>query len=608
MKFKQVCTEILNLLHISTKNNNLVILICINSITTALIPFVNLYFAMLILDSVFAKYFRQSLVYAFVMILLVFILNCMSKYTDQCLAAKYRFCTNLVEYETVHKSFTLEYEEFDKTDTIEKLHYLDDGINGAGDIGIQLKDITHLLQYCFSSLFSLIFIIFLFFQVESNPSNFFTSQISTLFMILLFICLIVFIFKMQNISSSKTNQMHRENISVNSKSSYIFMLLLDLKHSMDIRLSKLSNLIFNYYDGYKDKSLPMYTQWGTILGKYNSYSTLLIEMYAGISYIFVGAKAFYGLISIGSVLMYTGAINQLITTFQQTVSTYSRISYRFEYLKLHSDFIKTTPKHDLGTLPIEKSDDFHYEFECKNVSFKYPGSSDYVLENVTLKFDIGKRHAIVGKNGAGKTTLIKLLCRLYEPTSGQILLNGVDIRNYDFNQYVRIFSIVFQDYQLFSFPIDENIAAHENTDAITIRKILNDVHILDRINELPKGIYTSLNKDNTDGVILSGGQLQKISIARALYKNAPLIILDEPTAALDPVSESEVYTEFNGLVEGKTSIFISHRMSSCIFCDKIFVFDHGKLIDEGNHTELLKSSSIYSSLWHAQSQHYAKTN
>lgn len=604
MKFKQVLVETHHLLQLSAKNNCLLYLMILNSLTTSIIPFVNLYFSMLILDSVLYQSFDLTFTYAIVMIVLSFILDCISKFTSQRLIAKYRFCNNLVTQDTISKSFTIEFDELEKIETIEKLNYLDNGINGAGDVGSQLHDINLCIQYAFTTFFSLIFVVILFLHVPLDASYFFTSPLSTIIMILLFLLLIMIIFKLQKISSQKINEMQRSNISTNSKSSYIFNVLLDLNQSLDIRLNKLNHVIQTNYLKYKKNSLPMYLQWGIVFGRYNALSSLLVELYAGLTYIFVCAKAYYGIISLGSVLMYTGAISQFIVSVQKFISTFASITYRFEYLHIHSDFIHHPNIHYHGTLPIEKRNDFEYEFECRNVSFKYPNTEFYVLENVSLQFNIGQRHAIVGQNGAGKTTLIKLLCRLYIPTSGTIYLNGIDIQKYDFDEYIKIFSVVFQDYQLFSFPINENIAGSSNPINEKVHNILSNIHILDTINNLPEGIVSTLYKDNTDGVILSGGQSQKLSIARALYKNAPFIILDEPTAALDPISESETYLEFNQLVGGKTSIFISHRMSSCIFCDKIFVFDHGKLISQGNHVELLKSCDIYNQLWHAQSKHY----
>ena len=220
------------------------------------------------------------------------------------------------------------------------------------------------------------------------------------------------------------------------------------------------------------------------------------------------------------------------------------------------------------------------------------------------KIKIGTKTAIVGKNGAGKTTFIKLLCRLYEPTEGQILLNGIDIRYYDYKDYADLFAVVFQDFNLFSFSIAENVASNGSYDEARVIDCLNRAGFADRLAKLENGIKSNIYQQEEGGVEISGGEAQKIAIARALYKDAPLVILDEPTSALDPVSEYEIYKKFDEMVEDKTSIYISHRMSSCRFCDNILVFDDGQIVEHGTHDELVEANGLYADLWNAQAQYY----
>ena len=223
-----------------------------------------------------------------------------------------------------------------------------------------------------------------------------------------------------------------------------------------------------------------------------------------------------------------------------------------------------------------------------------------------MKFKVGNRLAIVGENGSGKTTFIKLLCRLYDPQEGQILLNGIDIRKYDYRDYMNIFSVVFQDFQLISQPLGSNVAGSMVYDEAKVQKALTDAGFEERLGSLPDGLNTQLYKDFTDnGVEISGGEAQKIAIARALYKDAPFIILDEPTAALDPVAEAEIYEKFNDIAGDKTAIYISHRLSSCKFCDEIVVFHKGSIIQHGKHEALLaEENGKYYELWQAQAQYY----
>ena len=211
-------------------------------------------------------------------------------------------------------------------------------------------------------------------------------------------------------------------------------------------------------------------------------------------------------------------------------------------------------------------------------------------------------------NGSGKTTFIKLLCRLYDPTEGQILLNGIDIRKYNYGEYMNIFSVVFQDFQLFALPLGQNVAGQVDYDPVRAEDCLQKAGFGDRLEKMPKGLETYLYKDyDKDGVDISGGEAQKIAIARALYKDAPFIILDEPTAALDPIAEAEIYEKFDEIVEDKTAIYISHRLSSCKFCDRIAVFHEGSVIQQGTHTQLLSDEAgQYYALWNAQAQYYEK--
>ena len=229
------------------------------------------------------------------------------------------------------------------------------------------------------------------------------------------------------------------------------------------------------------------------------------------------------------------------------------------------------------------------------------------MRNVSLTFHSGQKTAIVGRNGSGKTTFIKLLCRLYDPTEGQILLNDIDIRRYDYRQYLSILAVVFQEFRLLSFGLGQNIASNMNYDSEKAGRCLEQVGFGERLHKLPLGLSTVLYKvfDET-GVTISSGEAQKIALARALYKEeAFLIILDEPTAALDPKAESEIYGKMNEMTDGKTAIFISHRLSSCRFCRNIIVFHEGELVQCGSHEELVADKSgEYYELWNAQAQYY----
>jgi len=267
--------------------------------------------------------------------------------------------------------------------------------------------------------------------------------------------------------------------------------------------------------------------------------------------------------------------------------------------------IKNNMTEDNELQAVTLNNNFIIAFE--DVSFKYPHSDKWTLEHINVKIKSGEKISVVGENGAGKTTFIKLLMRLYDPTIGRITINGVDIRNIDYSQYMNMFSAVFQDYHLFPFSIKENIAFEksEEADDKEIERILEDVGMREKVNSCKKGIYTGLSKQFDDeGTDLSGGESQKIAIGRAIYRNSPIIILDEPTAALDPIAEYDIYKKYDSMVKKKTSIFISHRMASTKLSDKILVFQKGNLIESGTHSELVRSNGVYHNMYELQREYY----
>lgn len=264
---------------------------------------------------------------------------------------------------------------------------------------------------------------------------------------------------------------------------------------------------------------------------------------------------------------------------------------------------------ETDTIPVPKYSS--YEFVFENVSFKYPKAQNYALKNLNITVKAGERLAVVGLNGAGKTTFIKLLLRLYDPTEGRILMNGVDIRKYSRADYYRVFSPVFQDVNLFAFPLSENVSMHrtEDTDRDRVVESLNNAGLKDKLESFERGIDTELLKViYDDGVDLSGGEKQKLALARALYKDAPVVVLDEPTAALDALAESALYQNFDNMIGHRTAIYISHRLSSTQFCAHIAMFKDGTLAEYGTHESLLASNGAYAEMFRVQAQYYLDAN
>lgn len=342
------------------------------------------------------------------------------------------------------------------------------------------------------------------------------------------------------------------------------------------------------------------------IARINSAGGLGTGMIQGIllcvSYYCVLALAIAGTITVGMVLRYAQAIFQACMSVSASIrlagefrTDVGRIASTLEYLNLEAEKTKGDSFTEMTKGVIE----------FRNVSFRYPGTKELVLDHVSLKIEPSEKIAVVGKNGSGKTTLVKLLCRLYEPEEGEILWNGKNIREYDLREWQKIFAIVFQDYSLLSLTLGQNVAASEQYEAERAKKVLQLAGFGERLNKLKKGLETVVYPEyEQDGVSFSGGEEQKIAIARAIYKGGQICILDEPTAALDPVSESRVYESFDEIVKGKTAVYISHRLSSCKFSDRIFVLDNGKIAESGTHEALLSKNGLYAQLWQAQAQYY----
>ena len=337
-------------------------------------------------------------------------------------------------------------------------------------------------------------------------------------------------------------------------------------------------------------------------------SIAVTHIFTFIVYLYVCLKAWAGAFGVGGIMQYVGAVSAIAGSVGDMLANWGDVRNNAPFLKLTFEYLDLPNEMYQGSLTTEKRSDRDYEIEFRDVSFRYPGSESYALSHVSIKFRIGERLAVVGRNGSGKTTFIKLLCRLYDPTEGQILLNGIDIRKYDYYQYMDIFSVVFQDFKLFPYKLGQNVASAEEYDAARVSECLEKVGFGERLTSLENGLDTYLYKDShDDGINISGGEAQKIAIARALCKDAPFIILDEPTAALDPIAEAEVYANFNRIVKDCTTIYISHRLSSCRFCDAIAVFDEGRVVQFGPHDSLIADENgTYALLWNAQAQYYDK--
>ena len=336
------------------------------------------------------------------------------------------------------------------------------------------------------------------------------------------------------------------------------------------------------------------------------YTVLCSRVFDMLVYLFVGAKAIFGAFGVGSILKYTGMVTQLGDGITRLCDTVRDFLQNLEYIDVYFQYLDMPNATAGGTLPVTGEIRENYEFEFRNVTFTYPGASAPSLSGISCRFRKGEKIAVVGRNGSGKTTFIKLLCRLCDPQEGEILLNGVDIRKYQYQEYLDFFSTVFQDYQIFAFKLGENVAAESDYERDRVVEALEKAGFGERLKTLENGVDTQLFKHfSEEGVELSGGESQKVAIARCLYKDASYVVLDEPTAALDPVAEADIYQRMNQFTKEKGAIYISHRLSSCYFCHRIFVFEEGRIAEQGSHQELLEAEGLYRRLWDAQAQYYA---
>lgn len=325
---------------------------------------------------------------------------------------------------------------------------------------------------------------------------------------------------------------------------------------------------------------------------------------------------------LGSVHNVSGSINEIfakviricsesrhVTDFRNFVEDYDGKQKDAPKSSFAKDYIACENAYAEKASTVTWERDAKYEFVFEHVSFRYPGAENYALSDLSICLKAGEKLAVVGLNGAGKTTFVKLLCRLYEPTEGCIYLNGKNIAEYELKEYWKLLAPVFQEDESFAFSIAQNVSMQnaEKQDREKVIEALADADLAEKIAELPLGIDTYLYKNLKDtGIDLSGGQKQKLMLARALYKDAPVIVLDEPTAALDAIAESKSYENFNKMAGGRTTVYISHRLSSTKFCDRIAMFEGGRMVEYGTHDQLMEQGEKYAHLFEVQAQYYTE--
>ena len=583
-------------------NKKYTVLLIVNAFLSSIIGYVPIYFSAKVIDSLIAKASVKTVIlYVVLTVGIVFVVHLLNTYISSERSVAYNAMWRNEDWLYSEKAMQMAYESIEDPE-VTRLRYRVRRESQTGQNLFYLYQHIERFTGQVTKIIASIALTVSFFTISSVPVGFKLIIVAGVFITLI----------IQVYATKKTNDLNRDfnasSVDMNILSEHFLNYIEHYGAGKDIRLYNMGDFLGDSYlaldKDYWERNLKnsykiaAWTLPVTVLNTVLKFGIYAVLIYA----------ALQGGITIGSIAKYVTCIMLLAETLINVVRTIQIALDNNHYLKRYFSYFDIPNNMYQGSLTVEKRDDNEYYVEFRNVSFKYPQTEAYALRNVNLKFKIGEKLAIVGMNGSGKTTFIKLLCRLYDPTEGEILLNGVNIQKYDYDEYISVFSVVFQDFSLFSFKLGEVVASSKTFDENKVHECLQKVNFGERLHEMPEGVHTYLYKGyDQSGIEISGGEAQKIALARALYKDSPFILLDEPTAALDPISEYEVYSNFNAISGDKTTIYISHRLASCRFCDKIAVFDNGEIVQRGSHDELVADESgKYYELWHAQAQYYTE--
>lgn len=581
--------------------------VTVQSIVSSLKPFINILFTAKIINLLSdGKDFKTVMLYITIAVAINFILFFLDSFLDEYSQNLRNLLLNKENKKVASKLFRTEYQKLENSEYKELIHKHEEAEKSRWS---RFPYFVWTTYRFLNGLFTLIISVIIIFPLlkvgfTKTGDTFFEKPIFLITIISAILAMAVIILLVAvNINKSylKANESYAELDRI----FYSFLDIFgDYRTGKEIRIYKEQNLIDSIAtskiltDGEKTlRKISMHT------AKASSFVAILGAVVGFGVYLFIGIKGLLGLFSIGSLVLYCGSFMQIINGIMMMANTFGKLQEIIPLAKRYFEILDTKDEMTYGDKVLDLSGGFEIEF--KNVSFKYPGAENYALQNVNLKIKNGEHLAVVGRNGSGKTTFIKLMCRLYDVTDGEILINGVNIKDYTKDSIIKLYSVVFQDFKIFSVSLKDNICANSDFESDRFYACLENADIKERTERMPNKESTYLYKDlDENGVEISGGEAQKLALARALYKDAPIVVLDEPTAALDPIAENEIYSRFNTFVQGKTAIYISHRLSSCAFCDKIAVFNNAKLAETGTHKDLLSAGGKYAELWNAQAKYY----
>jgi len=574
----------------------------------AFVPFINILMsARIINELIYDRSLQRLITYTLLTITLNLLVQTGSRIFDAYIGVKYQQFRHLYSIRLNSVILDMPYDKVEDPETHRHRQQIMDNHNtGGGGLQRYMGGSTSIFLGLSTTVFSIVFTLPAFATFSTNRPEGLLAMIDTPLASFVMVMIIIVCAIFSSVIASKNTQgfikVLDENVSTNRLYFHYINHLEDYKTGKDVRLYNQRGMLSEIFATYFGKTKIVSEKASKLNLRANSLQSVLLMIVLIASYIFVGLKALAGAFPVGNIVLYVGAIGRFREGLMSFMSGVGQLYSNTEQLKTLKLFLEIPAKSHEGRLSVDKD---RHEIEFRDVSFKYPGAENYALCNLSIKLNVGERLAVVGQNGSGKTTFIKLLCRLYDPTKGEILLNGINIKEYDFNEYMALFSVVFQDFSLFSFSLGENIAARRHYDEALAEESIREAGFSERYWKLDDGLQAYLYKDFDErGVDISGGEAQKIALARALYKQAPFIVLDEPTAALDPIAEFEIYSKFNEIVKQRTAIYISHRLSSCRFCDDIAVFHNGEIVQRGSHDVLMSRAGKYQELWEAQAKYY----
>ncbi|MCM1261379.1 MAG: ABC transporter ATP-binding protein/permease [Butyrivibrio sp.] len=577
------------------------------SISSAVRPFISVILMGMLVDAAYAGMgLKELLRYVVIGVAGIFVMQAIEGIMVMYFNRKLEYMQEIQAQPLNKKSMEMDYEYLEDSE----VHEMRQRIERFGDWSLMarvLSNMNKILTSAFTVLIAVFVAVPMFISSSHSISEGFVGSWLMSALLLTVVLMLAFAeFKLGRHFNGKQADIRKEMAGYEAKYKYYLDILSGSERQKDLRICKQQRLYDREFEKIASGERKIMDKMAhfVVLNVFSQQSASALTGF--LVYTFAGLLAYMGMISVGGAVTYAASILRFTEAMGRLVYVISWLGGNAVFAGDYIKYMALPQRKHAGCIPLEKRRDNRFLVEFEHVSFKYPGSDVYVIKDLNLKFEIGEKMAVVGRNGSGKTTFIKLLCRLYDVTEGCIKVNGIDIRKYDYEEYSNLFAVVFQDFQVFAFPLGENVAAGLSVDKECAVDALERAGMGERYRLLPDGLDTCIGKDFVEnGVTFSGGEKQKIAIARAIYKDAPFVIMDEPTAALDPESECEVYAGFDKMVGNKTSIYISHRLASCRFCQDILVFDKGKVVQRGRHEELEGQEGLYKELWEAQAQYYA---